>query len=288
MSSTTAEATWQPSDLELSRRALRRRATTRSVLIALISSVVLIGVIVAILVNTPGWTVVRETFFDPEIALASIGPVFQGLLVNIMVLLIAAVGVAILGTLLAVMRTLRGPVFFPLRTLAAAYTDFFRGVPVLIVLYLVGYGIPALMIFPRMPAVFWGTLAIIISYSAYVAEVLRAGMEAVHPSQRVAARSLGLSHAQTLRMVVIPQGVRKVIPALMNDFVSMQKDVGLISILGVVDAVRAAQLQVAETFNYTPYIVAALFFIALSWPMIRLTDGVTARLNKREQAGGVV
>ncbi|MDR2998804.1 MAG: ABC transporter permease subunit, partial [Microbacterium sp.] len=232
MSNTTADATWQPSDLELSRRALRRRATTRSVLIALISSVVLIGVIVAILVNTPGWTVVRETFFDPEIALASIGPVFQGLLVNIVVLLIAAVGVAILGTLLAVMRTLRGPVFFPLRTLAAAYTDFFRGVPVLIVLYLVGYGIPALMIFPRMPAVFWGTIAIIICYSAYVAEVLRAGMEAVHPSQRVAARSLGLSHAQTLRMVVIPQGVRKVIPALMNDFVSMQKDVGLISILG--------------------------------------------------------
>ncbi|MFE6995902.1 amino acid ABC transporter permease [Microbacterium sp. NPDC057659] len=288
MSTTTADATWQPSDLELSRRALRRRATTRSVLIALVSSVVLIGVIVAILVNTPGWTVVRETFFDPEVALASIGPVFQGLLVNIVVLLIAAVGVAILGTLLAVMRTLRGPVFFPLRTLAAAYTDFFRGVPVLIVLYLVGYGIPALMIFPRMPPVFWGTIAIVISYSAYVAEVLRAGMEAVHPSQRVAARSLGLSHAQTLRMVVIPQGVRKVIPALMNDFVSMQKDVGLISILGVVDAVRAAQLQVAETYNYTPYIVAALFFIALSWPMIRLTDGVTARLNKREQAGGVV
>ncbi|MFC4140125.1 MULTISPECIES: amino acid ABC transporter permease [unclassified Microbacterium] len=288
MTTTTADATWQPSDLELSRRALRRRATTRSVLIALISSVVLIGVIVAILVNTPGWTVVRETFFDPAVALASIGPVFQGLLVNIMVLLIAAVGVAILGTLLAVMRTLRGPVFFPLRTLAAAYTDFFRGVPVLIVLYLVGYGIPALMIFPRMPPVFWGTIAIVISYSAYVAEVLRAGMEAVHPSQRVAARSLGLSHAQTLRMVVIPQGVRKVIPALMNDFVSMQKDVGLISILGVVDAVRAAQLQVAETYNYTPYIVAALFFIALSWPMIRLTDGVTARLNRREQAGGVV
>ncbi|REJ05021.1 amino acid ABC transporter permease [Microbacterium bovistercoris] len=288
MSTPTADATWQPSDLELSRRALRRRATTRSVLIALVSSVVLIGVIVVVLVNTPGWTAVREMFFDPQIALQSIGPVFQGLLVNIMVLLIAAVGVAILGTLLAVLRTLRGPVFFPLRALAAAYTDFFRGVPVLIVLYLVGFGIPALMIFPRMPAVFWGTIAIVISYSAYVAEVLRAGMEAVHPSQRVAARSLGLSHAQTLRMVVIPQGVRKVIPALMNDFVSMQKDVGLISILGVIDAVRAAQLQVADTYNYTPYVVAALFFIALSWPMIRLTDGVTARLNKREQAGGVV
>ncbi|WEK61341.1 MAG: amino acid ABC transporter permease [Candidatus Microbacterium colombiense] len=288
MTSQPVETAWQPSELELSRRALRRRATTRSVLIAFGSSVLLAGVLIAVVVNTPGWAIVRETFFDPQIALKSIGPIFQGLLLNLLVLVIAAVCVAILGTLLATMRSLRGPVFFPLRALAAAYTDFFRGVPLLIVLYLVGFGIPALMIFPRMPAMFWGTIALVITYSAYVAEVLRAGMEAVHPSQRVAARSLGLSHGQTLRIVVIPQGVRKVVPALMNDFVSMQKDVGLISVLGAVDAVRAAQLQVAESYNFTPYIVAGLMFIILSWPMIRLTDVVTSRLNKREQAGGVV
>ncbi|SFR34770.1 amino acid ABC transporter membrane protein, PAAT family [Microbacterium azadirachtae] len=288
MTSPLVDAAWQPSPLELSRRALRRRATTRSVLLALLSTLVVAGVLIAVVANTPGWKVVRETFFDPKVALASIGPIFQGLLVNLLVLVIAAVCVALLGTLLAVLRSLRGPVFFPLRLLAAAYTDFFRGVPLLIVLYLVGFGIPALMIFPRMPAMFWGTIALVISYSAYVAEVLRAGMEAVHPSQRVAARSLGLTHGQTLRIVVIPQGVRKVVPALMNDFVSMQKDVGLISVLGAVDAVRAAQLQVAETFNFTPYIVAGLFFVILSWPMIRLTDIVTARLNKREQAGGIV
>ncbi|WP_102193984.1 amino acid ABC transporter permease [Microbacterium aurantiacum] len=279
---------WEPSELELSRRALRRRATTRSVLIAFVSSIVLLGVLALVIVNTPGWAVVRQTFFDLDIGVKSIGPILQGLLTNLLVLAIAAVGVAILGTLLATMRSLRGPVFFPLRAVAAAYTDFFRGVPLLIVLYLIGYGIPALMIFPRMPPAFWGTIAIIVTYSAYVSEVLRAGMEAVHPSQRVAARSLGLSHAQTLRIVVIPQGVRKVVPALMNDFVSMQKDVGLISVLGVIDAVRAAQLQVADTYNYTPYVVAGLFFIILSWPMIRLTDGLTARLNRREQAGGVV
>jgi len=282
------DAAWQPSALELSRRALRRRATVWSVLLALLSSLIVAAVLVIVIANTPGWKVVRETFFDPEVALASVGPIFQGLLLNIVVLLISAVCVALLGTLLAVLRSLRGPVFFPLRLLAAAYTDFFRGVPLLIVLYLVGFGIPALMIFPRMPAMFWGTIALVISYSAYVAEVLRAGMEAVHPSQRVAARSLGLTHGQTLRIVVIPQGVRKVVPALMNDFVSMQKDVGLISVLGAIDAVRAAQLQVAETFNFTPYIVAGLFFVILSWPMIRLTDVVTARLNKREQAGGIV
>ena len=288
MTSPSVDAEWQPSELELSRRALRRRATTRSVLIALVSSLVLLTVLIVVVVNTPGWAIVSQTFFDPQVALESIGPIFQGLLVNLLVLVIAVVCVAILGTVLATMRSLRGPVFFPLRALAAAYTDFFRGIPLLIVLYLVGFGIPALMIFPRMPAMFWGTIALVLTYSAYVAEVLRAGMEAVHPSQRIAARSLGLSHAQTLRIVVIPQGVRKVVPALMNDFVSMQKDVGLISVLGAVDAVRAAQLLVAETYNFTPYIVAGLMFIILSWPMIRLTDVVTARLNKREQAGGVV
>lgn len=288
MTSHPVEAEWQPSELELSRRVLRRRATTRSVLIALGSSAVVVAVLIIVLVNTPGWAIVSQTFFDPQVALKSIGPIFQGLLVNLLVLVIAVVCVAILGTLMATMRSLRGPVFFPLRALAAAYTDFFRGIPLLIVLYLVGFGIPALMIFPRMPPMFWGTIALVLTYSAYVAEVLRAGMEAVHPSQRIAARSLGLTHAQTLRIVVIPQGVRKVVPALMNDFVSMQKDVGLISVLGAIDAVRAAQLMVAETYNYTPYLVAGLMFIILSWPMIRLTDVVTARLNKREQAGGVV
>ncbi|EQM79581.1 MULTISPECIES: amino acid ABC transporter permease [Microbacterium] len=288
MTSTSVDAEWQPSELELSRRALRRRATTRSILIAFGSSITLLAVLVVVVVNTPGWAIVSQTFFDPQVALESIGPIFQGLLVNLLVLVIAVVCVAILGTLLATMRSLRGPVFFPLRAIAAAYTDFFRGIPLLIVLYLVGFGIPALMIFPRMPPMFWGTIALVLTYSAYVAEVLRAGMEAVHPSQRIAARSLGLTHGQTLRIVVIPQGVRKVVPALMNDFVSMQKDVGLISVLGAVDAVRAAQLMVAETYNFTPYVVAGLMFIVLSWPMIRLTDVVTARLNKREQAGGVV
>lgn len=288
MTSTSVDAEWQPSELELSRRALRRRATTRSVLIAFGSSLALAVVLIVVVVNTPGWAIVSQTFFDPQVALESIGPIFQGLLVNLLVLVIAVVCVAILGTLLATVRSLRGPVFFPLRALAAAYTDFFRGIPLLIVLYLVGFGIPALGIFPRMPAMFWGTIALVLTYSAYVAEVLRAGMEAVHPSQRIAARSLGLTHGQTLRIVVIPQGVRKVVPALMNDFVSMQKDVGLISVLGAVDAVRAAQLMVAETYNFTPYVVAGLMFIVLSWPMIRLTDVVTARLNKREQAGGVV
>jgi polar amino acid transport system permease protein len=282
------DAVWRPSELELARRATRRRQSTKSVLIALASTVVFVVVIGYVILSSPGWESVRRSFFDLDVAVASFPAILAGLWVNIQVLLVAAISVAILGTLLAVLRSLRGPVFFPLRALATVYTDLFRGIPLLIVLYLVGFGIPALGIFGRVPVVLWGTIAIVLTYSAYVAEVLRAGMEAVHPSQRIAARSLGLSHAQTLRIVVIPQGVRKVVPALMNDFVSMQKDVGLISVLGAVDAVRAAQIAVAQSYNFTPYIVAGLLFVILSLPMIRLTDAVAARLARREQTGGVV
>ncbi|MEV7756899.1 amino acid ABC transporter permease [Microbacterium sp. NPDC089180] len=288
MASTPSEAAWRPSELELGRRATRRRQSTRSVLIALVSSVVFVVVVGWAILSSPGWEDVRRAFFDPEIALASFPSILAGLWVNIQVLFVAAIAVAILGTTLAVLRSLRGPVFFPLRALATIYTDLFRGIPLLIVLYLVGFGLPALGVFGRVPVVLWGTIAIVLTYSAYIAEVLRAGMEAVHPSQRVAARSLGLSHAQTLRIVVIPQGVRKVVPALMNDFVSLQKDVGLISVLGAVDAVRAAQIASAQAYNFTPYIVAALLFVAMALPMIRLTDYVSARLAKREQMGGTV
>jgi polar amino acid transport system permease protein len=218
----------------------------------------------------------------------SIGKVFKGLLKNLQILVFAATGVAILSTLIAVVRTSRSPVLFPLRVLASVYTDVFRGLPMLIILYLIGFGIPGLRIFGRIDAALLGTIAIIIGYSAYVAEVIRAGIEAVHPSQRAAARSLGLSHAQTMRIIILPQAIRKVVPALMNDFVAMQKDVGLVSVLGVVDAVRAAQIEVAKSYNFTPYIVAGLLFILLSLPCIRLTDWYTAKLRKREQMEGAV
>lgn len=285
---TTDAGTWEPSALELSRRRTRRRQTGRSVLLGAASTLVFAVVMAVVVLTAPGWQTVRDTFFDVDVALRSLPSVLAGLWVNIQVLVVAAVAVAVLGTLLATLRSLRGPVFFPLRAVATIYTDLFRGMPLLIVLYLVGFGVPALGIFGRVPAVVWGTIAIVVTYSAYVAEVLRAGMEAVHPSQRIAARSLGLTHGQTLRIVVIPQGVRKVVPALMNDFVSMQKDVGLISVLGAVDAVRAAQIQVAATYNFTPYVVAGLLFVLLSWPMIRLTDAASARLARREQNEGVV
>jgi polar amino acid transport system permease protein len=197
--------------------------------------------------------------------------------------------VLVLSIILATLRTLRGPIFFPVRALVAGYTDLFRGLPLIIVLYLVGFGIPGLRLdIPRFPAEFWGTIALILTYSAYVSEVFRAGIESVHPSQRLAARSLGLSHGQTMRLVILPQAIRKVTPALMNDFVAMQKDVGLISVLGAIDAVRAAQIETASSFNFTPYVLAGLLFVLLALPMIRLTDWYTARMRAREQAGSIV
>jgi polar amino acid transport system permease protein len=278
----------QPSQIEVDRRAFRKKQSGRSVLIAAASTIVLAVLLWLTVVNTHGWASVQKSFFDPGIGWSSLPTVLLGLWLNLQVLFFASIGVAIFATLIAVVRTLRGPVFFPLRFLAAAYTDLFRGTPLIIVLYLIGFGIPGLGLFPRIPPEVWGTVALILTYSAYVSEVLRAGMEAVNPSQRLAARSLGLTHSQTLRMIVLPQGVRKVAPALMNDFVSMQKDVGLISVLGAVDAVRSAQIVEATDFNFTPYVVAGLLFVAISWPFIRLTDWLSARAQKREQIGGTV
>ena len=171
------------------------------------------------------------------------------------------------GLLIAVLRTLRGPVFFPLRALATGYVDLFRGVPLLIALYLIGFGVPALRLqgVPTSAAVL-GTITLILVYSAYVAEVFRAGIESIHPSQRAAARSLGLTHRQSMRLVILPQAVRRVLPPLLNDFVALQKDVGLISVLGAVDAIRAAQIASARTFNFTPYVVAAVLFVLLAVP----------------------
>ncbi|MEC5170769.1 amino acid ABC transporter permease [Glaciihabitans sp. GrIS 2.15] len=279
----------EPSVVELHRRDFRRRQTSRSVLIAILSTLVFAAVAWFAIVNTPGWARVQHSFFDPAVLATAWPRVISGLWLNIRVLFFAAIGVLVLSILLASLRTLRGPIFFPVRALVAGYTDLFRGLPLIIVLYLVGFGIPGLRLdIPRFPAEFWGTIALILTYSAYVSEVFRAGIESVHPSQRLAARSLGLSHGQTMRLVVLPQAIRKVTPALMNDFVAMQKDVGLISVLGAIDAVRAAQIETASSFNFTPYVLAGLLFVLLALPMIRLTDWYTARMRAREQAGSIV
>lgn len=277
-----------PSPLELDRRRYRRRQGTRSVLVSLASTLALAALVWVVVVDTPGWARVQQQFLDPGVLVDAWPRVFAGLLLNLRVLVAAAIGVLVLGLALAILRTLRGPVLFPLRALAAAYTDFFRGIPLIIVLYVVGFGIPGLQLTPRLPAEVWGTIALVLVYSAYVSEVIRAGIDAVHPSQVMSARSLGLTRGQALRVVILPQAVRKVTPALMNDFVAMQKDVGLISILGAVDAVLAAKIEVSQTYNFTPYIVAGILFILLAIPTIRLTDWYAARLRRREQTGSLL
>ena len=284
------ESARRPSSVELGRRAFRRRQGLMSVAISAVSTIVLAAILWWTIVSTPGWAQVQKTFFDLEVAQAALPRVWDGFLLNLRVLVFAVLGVLVVSILLAVIRTTRGPVLFPLRAIATGYTDLFRGLPLIIVLYLVGYGIPGLQGpgAERIPAAVLGTVALILTYSAYVSEVFRAGIEAVHPSQRLAARALGLSHGKSLRLVIFPQAVRKVTPALMNDFVAMQKDVGLISVLGAVDAVRAAQIETASVYNFTPYVVAGLLFVLLALPMIRFTDWYTARLRSREQIGGIV
>jgi len=195
--------------------------------------------------------------------------------------------ILVVALLLAVLRGLRGPVFAPLRIVAIAYTDIVRGIPTILLILLFGFGIPALNL-QGLPdsALFWAWMALVVSYSAYVAEVFRAGIESVHPSQRAAARSLGLSHAQSLRFVVLPQAVRRVIPPLLNDFISLQKDTALVSIIGAVEIMRAAGIDAGFNFNYTPYVMAALFFIVLTVPLARFTDWIAARQRGRQQGLG--
>ncbi|GAA3650404.1 amino acid ABC transporter permease [Microbacterium marinilacus] len=258
-------------------------------LISVASTLALAVVVWVFVVRTPGWAQVQASFFDGEVMLAALPRVWDGFLLNLRVLATASVLILVVALVIAGVRTLRGPIWLPLRALAAGYTDLFRGTPLIIVLYLVGFGIPGLGLLPtRLPFEFWGTVALTLTYSAYVAEVFRAGIDAVHPSQRHAARALGLSHAKTMRLVVVPQAVRKVTPALMNDLVALQKDVGLVSVLGAVDAVRAAQIETAAFFNFSPYVLAGLLFVLLAIPTIRLTDWYTARVRAREQIGGIV
>ena len=278
----------QVSEVELSRRAYRKKQQLQSVATSLISTIAFAAIIVIGLKMSPGWPRVKETFFSAEYFVSSFPEILKGLWLNVKVLAVALIGVAIFATLIALVRTSNNPVLFPLRALAALYTTIMRGIPMIVVLYLIGFGIPGLGIFGRIDPSILGTVAVIMGYSAYVAEVLRAGFNDVHPSQRASARSLGLTAGQTTRMIVIPQALRKVAPALMNDFISMQKDVGLISVLGAVDAVRAAQIEVASTYNFTPYVVASLLFILMSVPFILLNDWYSARLRKRELSGGSV
>lgn len=278
MTAAPPTAEWAPSAVQRERLAYRRARGRRSTLVALASTLACAAVAWLALTSAPGWPRVRASFFDPEVALESLPRVLQGLWLNVRVMAVCAVVIVVVALALALARTLRGPAFLPLRIAATAYVDVFRGLPLLLVLLLVGFGVPGLRL-QGIPAsaVVLGGAALVLTYSAYVAEVFRAGIESVHPSQVAAARALGLTRGQALRHVVLPQAVRRVVPPLLNDLVALSKDSGLISILGAVDAVRAAQIQTATHANFTPYVVAGVLFVLLTIPLTRFTDALARR-----------
>jgi polar amino acid transport system permease protein len=269
----------------IDRAAYRKSRARRSTLTALLSTVVFAAVLLFVVTSSPGWSRVQDSFFNLRIGWDSLPALLDGLWLNIRVLVVCELLVLIFGLGIAAVRTLRGPVWFPVRAMAIGYVDLFRGLPLLICLYLVGFGLPGLRLqgIPTNP-VLLGGLALVLIYTAYVAEVFRAGIESVHPSQLAAAKSIGLNYRRTMRLVVLPQATRRVTPALLNDFVALQKDCGLISVLGAVDAVRAAQIQAATTYNFTPYVVAGLLFIALAVPSARLADWAAGRVATRQGA----
>ena len=276
---------YQHSAIQRDRISFRRRKAVRSVLLAALSTAI-VGTLLGVLVTgAPGWDRVRQSFFDPRIAREWLPEILEGLWLNVRMLVFCALAALALGLLIAVLRTLRGPVFFPVRALATLYTYSFRGLPLIIVIYLMAFGIPGLRLQGTPSVTVLGGAAIVITYGAYLAEVFRAGIESVHPSQIAAARSLGLSYRQSMRYVVLPQAVRRVAPPLLNDTVALQKDVGLISLAGPIDAIRAAQIGVAQTANFTPYVVAGVLFVLLALPLIGITDWVTLRAARRQNAG---
>ena len=270
------------------RQAFERRQKRRSVLIALTSTVIVIGLVVALVPQTPGWYKVKRSFFNGEVLSETFSGLLSAFVKDIQIFLWCASCILIWGMTLAVCRSVRTPALFPLRLFAAAYTDIFRGIPVTLTILLVGFGVPGLGLGrPWNSPYLWGSVALVLAYSSYVAEVFRAGIESVHESQRAGARSLGLSSGQTLRFVVLPQAVRRVIPPLMNDFVSLQKDVALISLIGPIEILRQAGIDKSKFANFTPYVGAAIIFLLLTIPETRFVDHLMTRERRRTSGTAV-
>lgn len=259
---------------------------TKAILIAAASTVVFFTVLTILVVNAPGWAQVQRAFFDGRVFVESIPRIVRGFWTNVQLFLVAEVLVLVWGLALAVMRSVPGPAFFPIRLLATAYVDLFRALPGLLVIFMLGFGFTGLRI-EGVPTdrFFWAVVALTLLYSAYVSEVYRAGIESIHPSQEAAARSLGLSRFQSLRYVVVPQAVRRVIPPLLNDFIGLQKDTVLVSFIGVVEVFRATQIEQQARFNFTPLLVTALIFVAVTLPLARFVDYLIAREQRRRAAG---
>ena len=267
----------------ISRRvAYEKSRKRRSIAVAAVSSLIVVTAIVIFIPRMPRWDRVRASFFNGEVFRDSFPRLLDAFVLDVKIFLWSAPAILILAMLVAMARNSRSPALFPLRAFTIAYTDIMRGVPVLLWIYLIGFGVPGLGLErPWNSPLLWGSIALILTYASYVAEVFRAGIESVHESQRAAARSLGLSHWQTMRHVVIPQAVRRVVPALMNDMVSLQKDVALVSLIGPIEILRRAGVDKSKFANFTPYIAAAVIFLSITIPLTRLTDYLRERERRR-------
>ncbi len=261
-------------------------ADPRSTLVALLSTAAVFTAIVVVVGTSPGWPAFQAEFLNGPIFIESLPKVVAHFWINVQIFITAEVLILAWGLALAVMRSLPGPVFFPVRLLSTVYVDVFRALPGLLVIFMLGFGIPSLEL-PGVPnsTLFWGIVALTLLYSAYVSEVYRAGIDSIHPSQRAAARSLGLSEFQSLRHVVVPQAIRRVIPPLLNDFIGLQKDTVLVSSIGIVEIFRESTILQQAKFNFTPLMATALVFLVVTIPLARLTDWLLRREQSRRVAG---
>ena len=279
--------TWQPSAREQEREAQRRAMRRRSLLVSTATTVVVFAGLVLGTVTSPGWDTVKATFFSWPDAKAAFPDIWHAFWTyNVKLFLIGEVLILAVALLVAVVRQSTSPVLLPARVIAVIYTDLFRGIPTILLVLMLGFGMPALGL-QGIPTslFFWGLVALVLSYGAYVAEVIRAGIESIHPSQVASADALGLSRTQALRYVIVPQGIRRVVPPLLNDFISLQKDTALVGVLGVFEALFVAQDYGNFNFNYTPYVVVACYFIVLTVPLARFTDHLQHRAMERERQG---
>jgi polar amino acid transport system permease protein len=271
-----------PGSRAAARAAARRRRSQRSVAIAAVSTVVVVGALVALIVTAPGWPAVRETFFSWDAFQTSFPDVLSGFWLDVKLFVICEAVVLVFGLLIALARSSTAPALFPVRAFATLYTDIFRGIPTILLIYLVGFGLPALDLngVPTDPVVLGG-IALILSYGGYVAEVYRAGIDSIHPSQKAAGLAVGLTPNQAMRFVVLPQAVRRVAPPLLNDFISLTKDVALVATLGPLEAFRQAQIAASSDFNYTPLIAAALLYLCVTIPLARVVEWMQKRERSR-------
>ena len=274
----------QPTRREIYERARRRRSIT----IATISTVVVIGALLILIPLTPGWERVQQAFFDGDVFVDTFPTLVDAFWVDVKILVWSTPPILIVALLVALARNTRSPALFPLRAFAVVYTDVLRGIPVILLVYLIGFGVPALGLSRTWAnPLIWGSVTLVLSYSAYVAEVIRAGIDSVHESQRAGARSLGMTNHQTMQTVILPQAFRRIVPPMMNSFVSLQKDVALVSLIGPVEILRQAGIEKSTYANFTPYVAASLIFLAMTIPCTRLADWALARQRAKTGATAI-